>query len=217
MFAARQSAAAAAAATQSASKTAATMDRTGSGFVYMVMAGNEDSSEDDEGGGGGGGIDVGGEDGGGESSTQQQLLDSPTRKFLESVYEVETGVTPVLPSVTSEALFLSACRALAYSVSSAATTASPIDSLRGYAAAEAAAAGSGTEGAAATATAIDHGDATRLRCLRLVAGVLRRAAGQAGLEETVRRKLAGSLVGTSAADRDGLSGTGAGAADATAT
>ncbi|CAN0518458.1 unnamed protein product, partial [Ectocarpus sp. 12 AP-2014] len=219
MFAARQSAAAAAAAaaaaTHSASKTAAAMDRTGSGFVYMVMARNADSSDDDEDGGGGGGIDVGGEDGGGESSAQQQLFDSATRKFLESVYEVETGVTPVLPSVTPEALFLSACRALAYSVSSAATTASPIDSLRGYAAAAASLAGLGTEGVAATV--IDHGDATRLRCLRLVAGVLRRAAGQAGLEETVRRKLAGSLAGTSATGPDGLSGTGAGAADATGT
>lgn len=107
---------------------------------------------------------------------------SLARSCRQSVYEVETGVTPVPPSVTPEALFLCACRALAYSVSAAATAASPIDSLRGYAAA--AAGGSGTEGA----TAIDHGDATRLRCLRLVAGVLRRAAGQAGLEETVSKK-----------------------------
>ncbi|CAM9833907.1 unnamed protein product, partial [Ectocarpus fasciculatus] len=95
---------------------AAAGDRTGSGLVYMVMAGNADSSDDDDDddGGSGGGIDVGG---GGESSAQQQqqqqLFDSATRKFLESVYEVETGVTPVPPSVTPEALFLCGCRALA--------------------------------------------------------------------------------------------------------
>ena len=107
----------------------------------------------------------------------------------QSVYEVETALTAVPPSISPEALFLCACRALAYSVSSAAAATSPLVSLRGHAAAAAAAAaaasGSGLGAGAAAGGAIDHGDATRLRCLRLVAGALRKAAGQAGLEKTV--------------------------------
>lgn len=103
--------------------------------------------------------------------------------YAQSVYEVETRLTAVPPSVSPEALFLCACRALAYSVSSAAAATSPLDSLRGHAAAAAAALGSGA--GAAAGGAIDHGDANRLRCLRLVAEALRRAAGQAGLEDTV--------------------------------
>lgn len=87
------------------------------------------------------------------------------------------------PSVSPEALFLCACRALAYSVSSAAAATSPLDSLRGHAAATAAALASGVGTAAGGG--IDHGDANRLRCLRLVAEALRKAAGQAGLEEAV--------------------------------
>lgn len=93
----------------------------------------------------------------------------------QSVYEVDTAETAVPPSVSPEALFLCACRALAYSVSSAAAAMSPLDSLRGHAAAAAAAGG-----------AIDHVDANRLRCLGLVAKALRNAAGQAGLEEKVK-------------------------------
>lgn len=107
----------------------------------------------------------------------------------QSVYEVETGLTAVPPSVTPETLFLCACRALAYSVSSAAAATSPLGSLRGHAAAAAAAIASGVGGGEGAAGggggAIDHGDANRLRCLRLVAEALRKAAGQAGLEETV--------------------------------
>lgn len=108
--------------------------------------------------------------------------------YAQSVYEVETGLTAVPPSVSPETLFLCACRALAYSVSSAAAATSPLDSLRGHAAAAAAAAAASRSGAGVAGGgggAIDHGDANRLRCLRLVAEALRKAAGQAGLEETV--------------------------------
>ena len=94
-------------------------------------------------------------------------------------------------SVSPEALFLCACRALAYSVTSAAAATSPLHSLRSYAAAAgAAASGLGAGAGAGGGGAIDHGDANRLRCLRLVAAALRRAAGQAGLEETVSCLLA---------------------------
>lgn len=81
---------------------------------------------------------------------------------------METGKTAAGAHVSPEALFLGACRALAFSATSAAAVFSPLKSV--------CAEMTGPRGAAS-----DLGDASRIRYLRKVAMALRRATGQAGV------------------------------------
>lgn len=94
----------------------------------------------------------------------------------QAVHKIGKSGSAAGPAPSTEALFLAACRSLAYSVSAAAAESSPLDALRGSSSV-------GVDGAPGSAA--DPGDVSRRKYLRQVAGVLRRAAGESGIGDVV--------------------------------